>query len=125
MGLKLQFIERVIENLYFNIAGRKSFRRSFRFSQRPAVVVEPRMSNQELIQLIRNTSGTDKLYRIALGVFMVIGLLPFLVNLCRIGAAGYQMFSYRKYYPNCLEYEVTHGKAIVRHPEFLNFKCWR
>ena len=83
------------------------------------------MSNQELIKLMRSNSGTEKKYRIALGAFMIIGLLPLLVNLSRIGAAGYQIFFYRQYSPNCLEYEVTNGKAIVRHPEFLNFKCWR
>ena len=49
-----------------------------------------------------------------------------MVNLCRIGAAGYQMFSYRKYHPKCLIYEIgSNQTATVRHPEFFNFNCWR
>ena len=80
-----------------------------------------------LIAKIRESSSTRKHYRYILGVFMAVGLIPFMVNLCRVIAAGYQMFQYRKYHPNCLVYSIDSAtnQATVTHPDFFNFKCWR
>ena len=80
--------------------------------------------NQTLIRQIRASSGMA--YNYTLSCFFAIGLLPFMANVCRIGASGYQMFSFRKYHPHCLKYEFgRNGSVIVRHPEFFNLNCWR
>ena len=38
---------------------------------------------------------------------LIIGLIPFIVNLCRLGAAVYQIFIFRKYNTGCLKYVVN------------------
>ena len=38
---------------------------------------------------------------------LIIGLIPFIVNLCRLGAAVYQIFVFRKYNTGCLKYVVN------------------
>ena len=83
--------------------------------------------------LLRNIRKSDEQAenrkRYIFTFFILIGIIPMMVNLCRIGASAYQMFVYRQYHPHCLKFEISAKNgtevAIVRQPEFFNFECWR
>ena len=73
---------------------------------------------------------------------LIIGLIPFIVNLCRLGAAVYQIFIFRKYNTGCLKYVVNEdfrNQTIISQvktvemvsPVFISFQpsltdinCW-
>ena len=56
---------------------------------------------------------------------LIIGLIPFFVNLCRLCAAVYQIFVYRKYSTGCLKYYVNENnwnQTIISQPGLR--RCW-
>jgi hypothetical protein len=92
-----------------------------------------RKANQEELRKLINVQSTNnQIKNLVIGVFVLIGVLPFLANLMRLASSCYQIFRYRKYRDNCLKYNLeqnisdpTQWIATVNQPEIFDFECWR
>lgn len=72
---------------------------------------------------------------------LIVGFIPFFVNLCRLGAAVYQIFIFQKYNTGCLRYvfDPETNKTTINQvtyflvpniaerklqPRLVDYQCW-
>ena len=61
-----------------------------------------------MYQKIKASSNVTRKFNAVRVVMLIVGFIPFFVNLCRLGAAVYQIFIFRKYNTGCLRYVFDH-----------------
>ena len=86
---------------------------------------EDRIDNQALIESIKQKNNVIGKFKVIRVCMLIIGLIPFFVNLCRLGAAVYQIFVFRKYSTGCLKYYVNENnwnQTIISQPGLR--PCW-
>merc|ERR1712235_46597 len=88
---------------------------------------EDRIDNQALIDSIKQKNNVITKFKVLRVCMLIIGLIPFIVNLCRLGAAVYQIFVFRKYNTGCLKYVVNEdfrNQTIISQPSLRHINCW-
>lgn len=88
---------------------------------------EDRIDNQVLIDSIKQKNNVITKFKVLRVCMLIIGLIPFIVNLCRLGAAVYQIFVFRKYNTGCLKYvvnEENRNQTIISQPSLRHINCW-
>jgi len=88
---------------------------------------EDRIDNQALIDSIKQKNNVITKFKVLRICMLIIGLIPFIVNLCRLGAAVYQIFIFRKYNTGCLKYvvnEENRNQTIISQPSMRHIECW-
>ena len=61
-----------------------------------------------MYEKIKASSNVTRKFNAVRVVMLIVGFIPFFVNLCRLGAAVYQIFIFRKYNTGCLRYVFDH-----------------
>ena len=76
-----------------------------------------------MYQKIKASSNVTRKFNAVRVVMLIVGFIPFFVNLCRLGAAVYQIFIFRKYNTGCLRYVFDHqtNMTTISQVTFLSF----